>query len=101
MFEHDAANEPGLLNDVYHDIEDDVDAGSPSPLAIYVDRAPQHAAAIAAYLEAALARKTAEGAIVTPPRAQPGHGGMPHRIGPFRIVRQIARGGQGVVYLAE
>ncbi len=68
-------------------------AGEVEPLARYLERYPGHEEQVAAeYLRATRP---------APEEPGPGGDGGPARIGPYHLVRELGRGGQAVVWLAE
>jgi serine/threonine protein kinase/Flp pilus assembly protein TadD len=83
-----------------------LDAGRPPDRQELLARYPQHAAELARFLDdqeqvdrcAAPLRALGLGAPA--PGGEPA-GGAPERLGDFRIVREVGRGGMGVVYEAE
>ncbi len=79
---------------------EDLERGSLRPLADYLARFPGHEEEVAReYLELVDRNASGELGVV----AEPGNGGddRPRRLGPYRLVRELGRGGQGVVLLAE
>ncbi len=76
-------------------------AGRRSLLTQLADEAPELAAALAkllAYPETEPSPIDRPPILAPPPAAEPG---TPARVGPYRIVREIGRGGMGRVFLAE
>src|SRR5262245_39797722 len=80
-----------------------MDAGQPIDRQELLARHPEHAAELAKFLDdqghvdrlAAPLRAVAQG------EGLPGQGAGPAQLGDFRIVREVGRGGMGVVYEAE
>src|SRR5436853_5112077 len=71
----------------------DIDADAVRPLAEYLVRYPGNDAAIAAEYRASI-HPTATSGVAT-------GGAAGDHIGPYRLLHEIGRGGQGIVYLAE
>ena len=69
----------------------------------YIDRAPDLADQIRDLFPALVQVEQAEEALQGPagPAPAPGAGGSPGRVGDYRILREVGRGGMGVVYEAE
>jgi serine/threonine protein kinase len=73
-------------------------AGENPSVTDYVERYPEHAEEIADLFPAATLLEELKG----PPRGALAHeGAAPRQLGDYRIVREIGRGGMGVVYEAE
>ncbi len=73
-------------------------AGENPSVTEYVERYPEHAEEIADLFPAATMLEDLKG----PPRGMPIQDGtVPRQLGDFRIVREIGRGGMGIVYEAE
>jgi serine/threonine protein kinase/lipoprotein NlpI len=70
----------------------DLEGDDVRPLAHYQERLPAHAALVARHYCALVEAHEAR-------TAEEDGGGQ--RIGPYRVVREVGRGGQGVVYLAD
>ncbi|MEM7306613.1 MAG: protein kinase [Planctomycetota bacterium] len=81
-------------------LERDCAAGGPAPLADYLARFPGLDAAIAReYLNVLEARRQRTEVPTAPAPPDDPHGRR--TVGPFRILRELGRGGQGIVFLAE
>ena len=98
--------DPPELFDFVDQFLADAASGGPRPLAHYLERFPDHAEAV----RREYARRTvAESPSTRGPGARPARrwspgsapGDDPVQVGPYRLIRQLARGGQGTVYLAE
>jgi tetratricopeptide (TPR) repeat protein len=73
----------------------DAEAGRVRPLSEYLRLFPGHESTVVReYL-------VVEGARERPPAPQAAPESLPGHVGPYRLLREIGRGGQGVVYLAE
>src|SRR5262245_31306975 len=79
-------SEPQIVNAFLTKYVEDRVAGRLQPLAHYQALFPRHEQLIAEHYERCTLRSADE---------------IPKRIGPFDLIREIGRGGQGVVYLAE
>ena len=92
----DTSNDSGsaAIFDFVSDYLEDFERGSVRPLAEYLARFPEHQDAIAReYL-----RLTEECA---PPKGGDEPDAVEHRVGPYRVLQELGRGGQGAVFLAE
>ena len=92
----DAAAVFDFLNDYW----DDVEQGGARPLRVYLDRYPGHEEAIAGeYLELTRSAQRVDGEIERDSNG--GAGRSSERIGPYDVLRELGRGGQGRVVLAD
>src|SRR5262249_47758592 len=99
------ARADALLADLFEEIANKLQAGQPVDLEAYVQKYPEHGEQLrrllpAMHMLADLGRSAAQGeAAVTPrtPAADLERG----ILGDFRIVREVGRGGMGIVYEAE
>jgi len=95
-----AASGPASLEAFLDAYWADRDQGRVRPLAEYLKRFPDHELAIAEeYL--ALEGGGADDAEAAGPDPGPAPGLRQARIGPYRLIRELGRGGQGEVHLAE
>ena len=98
MNEPQDEHDPGLLNDALRALDDDVEAHRVGPVKDYVKMAPAWESAIREFYEEACNRQRNSGS-ESPDRESMGPGDE-KRIGPYRLLRRIAGGGQGAVYLS-
>ena len=93
-----------LLDDLFEEITAKVQAGEPVDIEQYARRLPQHAERIRSLFEATRAvvmlGRSVSGSASVPCEPQLG-GSTSGQLGDFRILREIGRGGMGVVYEAE
>ena len=93
-----------LLDDLFEEITARVQAGEPVDIEQYARRLPQHAERIRSLFEATRAvvmlGRSVSGSASVPCEPQLG-GSTSGQLGDFRILREIGRGGMGVVYEAE
>ena len=93
-FDDDAPEVFDFLDEYLEDLE----AGGQPPLSHYLRRYPGHEEAISReYLSRSDERRRAAMGSVPAPIVPPDDS----RVGPYRLLSEIGRGGQGVVYLAE
>ncbi|MCP3915071.1 MAG: protein kinase [bacterium] len=84
----ESARDDSILFDFVHRLFQDIQSGDVRPLEEYLERYPGHDESIAAeYKELVHARRGPKERVRT--------------IGPYRLVGELGRGGQGAVYLAE
>jgi eukaryotic-like serine/threonine-protein kinase len=95
---------PDLFNDLAHEFAERYRQGERPPLTEYTDRYPELAEQIRELFPALVVMEelgSAPGHVTGPFAPRPGEeGGPPEHLGEFRILREVARGGMGVVYEA-
>lgn len=100
----EAAPEKASVADILEKIVQEVEAGQSVDLEGYKVRWPEHADAIGRLLPTLRVLRELGNSAETSVRAEMGPTGfdsMPKTLGDFRILREIGRGGMGIVYEAE
>ena len=90
-----------LLGQVADEFTDRLSRGEKPSIEEYATRYPEIAAIVNQVFPALQEMPSQIGGIESLPDEFPGETEMPGRLGDYRIVREIARGGMGVVYEAE
>src|SRR5437763_10921643 len=84
-----------VLAEVVAEVTDRINAGERIDLSAYAERCPGREAELRRLLEALCLLDGVNSALAAPGDA------MPEALGDFRIIREVGRGGMGVVYEAE